>query len=70
MKFKEIREIAERISRDYHISIDDIEVEVSLAPIEENAEDGIRYFGDPHEAMGHQGMIMICVDGERNYPRK
>lgn len=66
MKFSEFREVAERISRERHISIDDVEFEVSLWPNETPAEDGIRYFGDIHELMDYNGSVMILCDGERN----
>lgn len=68
--FREIRESAEQIAKDYHMDVDDIEVEVSVDPKDEAAEDGIRYFGIPHEAMMNQGTIMICSEGIRNIPRK
>lgn len=66
MKFSEFKQIAERVSKDYHISIDDVEFEVSLYPMETSPEDGIRYFGEIHELMMNQGGVMILSDGERN----
>lgn len=68
MKYSEFREAAERIHRDYRIPMDEVDFEVSMDPKEIPAEDGVRYFGDPHELMCCQGAVMICVSGDRNIP--
>ena len=65
MKYKEFREIAESISKERHLNIDDIEFEVNLTPTEIKPECFVRYFGDIHELMDHQGMVYICCDGIR-----
>lgn len=66
MKYSEFRKIAQRMSKEYHIPIGDVEFMVSLWPAETPAEDGIRYFGEIHELMENQGGVMILTDGERN----
>ena len=68
MKYAEFARIAQRISRERHIPIEDVEFEVSLWPDETPAEDGIRYFGEIHELMENHGGVMILTDGTRNYP--
>jgi hypothetical protein len=67
MKYSEFTKIAARLSKEYHIPIEDIEFEVSLWPMETPAEKGIRYFGEIHELMGNQGSVMILCDGEKNH---
>ena len=66
MKYSEFTKIAQRMSRDYHVPIEDVEFEVSLWPEETPAEDGIRYFGEIHELMENHGSVMILADGKRN----
>ncbi|MEO5712912.1 MAG: hypothetical protein ABIT37_05430 [Luteolibacter sp.] len=68
MKYSEFTKIAERISKEYHIPIEDVEFEVSLWPMENPAEAGVRYFGEIHELMENQGGVMILSDGTRNIP--
>jgi hypothetical protein len=68
MKYREFTKIAKRISAERRIPLDDVEFEVSLYPTETPPIDGVRYFGEIHELMDHQGRVMILCDGERNYP--
>lgn len=69
MKFGELRKVAERHSKERYVPVDEVDLEVSVCPMDEEADLGIRYFGKIHEMINQAGSIMICADGERNIPR-
>ena len=65
MKYLEFRKAADRVSKAHNIPLEDVEFEVSMDPKEIPAEDGVRYFGDPHELLC-SGVVTICAAGYQN----
>ena len=62
MKWSKLKNDIEKILKDKSLS--DINITISLDPLDTDPEVGIRYFGDILETMDSLGEIVLISDGE------
>lgn len=66
MKFSQFKKEAENIAKRLNIPVGDLDLEISLDPLNSLPEDHLRYQGKILELMDDNGSIKILAEGSLN----